>query len=86
LLLKKIVNDALQLCIHQGNFRLGILGFCLDQAKLLLQKLMVSSKKGMGYVVGHLSYFVCFNKESFVGDVLIINGISYCSNMLDFGQ
>jgi hypothetical protein len=47
---------------------------------------MVSNKKGMGYVVGHLSYFVHFNKESFVGDVLIINGISCCRNMLDFGQ
>ncbi len=34
--LKKIVDDALQLCIHQGNFRPGIPGFCLSQAKLLL--------------------------------------------------
>ncbi len=34
--LKKIVDDALQLCIHQGNFRPGIPGFCPSQAKLLL--------------------------------------------------
>ncbi len=40
----------------------------------------------MGYVVGHLSCFVYFDKESFVGDVLIINGISYCGNMFDSGQ
>jgi hypothetical protein len=44
---------------------------------------MVNNKKGMGYVVGH---FVYFNKESLVGDVLIINGISCYKNMLDFGQ
>jgi hypothetical protein len=44
---------------------------------------MVSNKKGMGYVVGR---FVYFNKESLVGDVLIINGISCYRNMLDFGQ
>jgi hypothetical protein len=84
--LKKIVDDALQLCVHQGNFRLGIFGFCFSQAKLLLYKLMVNNKKGMGYVVGHLSCFVYFNKEIFTGDVLIIDGISYCRNMLDFGQ
>jgi hypothetical protein len=40
----------------------------------------------MGYVVGHLSCFVYFNKESFVGDVLVIDGISCYRNMLDFGQ
>ncbi len=40
----------------------------------------------MGYVVGPLSYFVYFNKESLASDVLIINGISCCRNMFDFGQ
>jgi hypothetical protein len=44
---------------------------------------MVSNKKGMGYVVGR---FVYFNKESLVGDVLIINGISCYKNMFHFGQ
>jgi len=34
--LKKIVDDALQLCVRQGNFQLGIPNFCLSQAKLLL--------------------------------------------------
>ncbi len=33
---EKIVDDALQLCIHQGNFRPGILGFCFGRTKLLL--------------------------------------------------
>ncbi len=47
---------------------------------------MVNNKKGMGYVVGHLSYFVYFNKESLASDVLIINGISCYRNMFDFGQ
>jgi hypothetical protein len=33
---EKIVDDAFQLCIHQGNFRPGIPGFCFGRTKLLL--------------------------------------------------
>ncbi len=33
---EKIVDDVFQLCIHQGNFRPGIPGFCFGGTKLVL--------------------------------------------------
>jgi hypothetical protein len=49
------------------------------------KNLWLTTKKvwGMWWDTCHALYF---NKESFASDVLIINGISYCRNMFDFGE